>query len=128
MYNPQAALFGQSVREIRRLLKLVGGKDENIVYAAGDLYVTVFGGRTRRLGTLLGSGLTVSQALERLEGITLESVVIAGRTVSALKALARQGKADIRDFPLLMHIGELLEGSCTVNILWPTFEIEDIPE
>ena len=127
-YNPQAALFGQSVREIRRLLKLVGGKDENIVYAAGDLYVTVFGGRTRRLGTLLGSGLTISQALEQLEGITLESFVIAGRTVSALKALAQRDRADILDFPLLMHIGKLLEGSCTVNIPWSAFETEDIPE
>lgn len=35
-YNSQAALFAQSVREMRRLLKLVGGADENIVYGAGE--------------------------------------------------------------------------------------------
>ena len=57
-YNSQAALFAQSVREMRRLLKLVGGGDDNIVFGAGDLYVTVFGGRTRLIGTLLGRGMS----------------------------------------------------------------------
>ena len=31
-YNSQAALFAQSIREMRRLLKLIGGHDDNIVY------------------------------------------------------------------------------------------------
>ena len=124
-YNPQAALFAQSVREIRRMLKLLGGGDENIVYAAGDLYVTVFGGRTRKLGVLLGRGLSIRDALAQLEGITLESVVIAMRTAEALRALAQRGEANIGDFPLLMHIGDLLEGNATVDIPWASFEAED---
>lgn len=57
-YNSQAALFGQSVKEMTRLLELIGGKPENIVHGAGDLYVTIFGGRTRKIGTLLGRGMT----------------------------------------------------------------------
>jgi len=127
-YNPQAALFGQSVREIRRMLKLVGGRDENIVYGAGDLYVTVFGGRTRRLGTLLGRGLSISEALGQLEGITLESAVIAGRTVSALKELAKRGRTVTGEFPLLMHVGDLLEGNRTEGIPWSAFETVERPE
>lgn len=41
-YNSQAALFGQSVKEMTRLLELIGGKPENIIHGAGDLYVTIF--------------------------------------------------------------------------------------
>ena len=63
-YNSQAALFGQSIKEMTRLLELIGGKPENIVHGAGDLYVTIFGGRTRKIGTLLGRGTTFSEALE----------------------------------------------------------------
>ena len=85
-YNPQAALFGQSVKEMARLLKLLGGRDESLVYAAGDLYVTIFGGRTRKLGTLLGRGLSFARAMEELAGITLESVAITS-TVAPLSGL-----------------------------------------
>ena len=53
-----------------------------------DLYVTVYGGRTRMLGKLLGRGMTIEEALKELSGVTLESVSIAtrarcGRSVSA---------------------------------------------
>lgn len=52
-YNSQAALFGQGVKEMRRILKAVEVSDDNIIFGAGDLYVTVYGGRTRMMGTLL---------------------------------------------------------------------------
>ena len=110
------------------MLKLVGGRDENIVYGAGDLYVTVFGGRTRRLGTLLGLGLRIDEAMEQLQGITLESAVIARRTADALRALARRGKADTGGFPLLMHVGDLLEGNRSGGIPWQAFETVEKPE
>lgn len=124
-YNPQAALFGQSVREISKILALLGGGPQNIVYAAGDLYVTIFGGRTRRLGTLLGRGLSVHEALARLSGVTLESVVIAERTVRAIKARVESGKADGAEYPLLFHIGKLLSGATGVTIPWAHFEVEE---
>ncbi len=123
-YNPQAALFGQSVREIGRLLALVGGGPENIVYAAGDLYVTIFGGRTRLLGSLLGRGLSFQEAMRKLSGVTLESVSIATRTVRAVEALAARGRADKADFPLLFHIGALLDGEPGKGIPWERFEVE----
>ena len=52
-YNSQAALFGQAIREMTGLLSLFGGDASNLMLGAGDLYVTIFGGRTRKLGTLL---------------------------------------------------------------------------
>ena len=52
---------------VGKLLNLVGGKPEHLVHGVGDLYVTVFGGRTRMIGTLLGRGLTFEQAMEELK-------------------------------------------------------------
>lgn len=123
-YNSQAALFGQAAKEMEKLLLLFGGKRENIFLGVGDLYVTVFGGRTRRVGTLLGEGNTIDEALRQLQGVTLESLVIARRTVEAVARLATAGKADPADFPLLLHIGELLNDGKTVAIPWAKFETE----
>lgn len=120
-YNPQAGIFGQSVREMSRMLALLGGKPENIMLAAGDLYVTVYGGRTRMLGKLLGRGLTISEALAKLSGVTLESVNIATRTVRALRIRAQKGAIDPKDFPILMHIGDVLDGKCKLQMPWELF-------
>lgn len=123
-YNSQAALFGQSVREMRRLLRLTGGGDDNIVLGAGDLYVTVFGGRTRFIGTLLGRGMSFEEAMEELKGVTLESIVIATRTARAVRRLVELGKADAGDYPLLMHIDDVISRGAEVNIPWSAFETE----
>ena len=121
-YNPQAALFGQSVREMSKLLSLFGGGPENIVYGVGDLFVTVFGGRTRKLGALLGQGLSFAEAAAQLSGVTLESVAIAARTVRAVETLSDRGMADKRDYPLLFHIGRLLSNETGEPIPWASFE------
>ena len=123
-YNSQAALFGQGVREMRKLLAIVGGNDDNIVYGAGDLYVTVFGGRTRKIGTLLGRGLSFDQAMEELKGVTLESIVIATRTARAVKRLDALEKVKKEEFPLLMHVDEIINQGKPVNIPWKSFEVE----
>ena len=125
-YNSQAALFGQGVREMRKLLAMVGGGDDNIVYGAGDLYVTVFGGRTRKIGTLLGRGMSFDQAMETLAGVTLESVVIATRTARAVRARISAGKANASDFPLLLHVDEIISNGAEVNIPWEAFTVEKI--
>ncbi len=121
-YNPQAALFGQSVKEMARLLKLLGGRDKSLVYAVGDLYVTIFGGRTRKLGTLLGRGLSFAQAMGELAGITLESVAITNTVARALRRRAANGKANLSDFPLMIHIDEIINQGATVAIPWESFE------
>jgi glycerol-3-phosphate dehydrogenase (NAD(P)+) len=123
-YNSQAALFGQSVREMRRLLRMSGGKDDNIMLGAGDLYVTVFGGRTRFIGTLLGRGMSFDEAMEELKGVTLESIVIATRTARAVRRLVELGKARKEDYPLLMHIDDVISHGAEVNIPWSAFETE----
>lgn len=123
-YNSQAALFGQSVKEMRTLLDLVGGHPDNIIYGAGDLYVTVFGGRTRLIGTLLGRGLSFDEAMEELEGVTLESIVIATRTAQAVRKQITNGTADAKDFPLLLHVDDIINHGAHVDIPWDAFETE----
>ena len=123
-YNSQAALFGQSIKEMRRILALYGGHDDNIYLAAGDLYVTVFGGRTRLIGTLLGKGYPIEEAKKELAGVTLESLVIAGRTARAVRLSIERGDAKAEDFPLLMYIDSLLAGESGEGIPWKDFEAE----
>jgi glycerol-3-phosphate dehydrogenase (NAD(P)+) len=123
-YNSQAALFGQSIKEMKQLLTIVGGGEENISYGAGDLYVTIFGGRTRKIGTLLGQGLSFEKAIAELEGVTLESIVIATRTARGVRRLAERGVVKLKDFPLLMHVDDIITNGASVAIPWAAFETE----
>ena len=120
--NMKSALFQESVKEMLELLRIVGGGVDNIMFAAGDLDVTVSAGRSRTVGLLLGKGYTIEETLEQLQGQTLEAVVIATRTARAVKALAKAGKVSIDDFPLLMHVDGLLNEHATLNIPWKKFE------
>ncbi len=120
-YNSQAALFGQSLREMTRLIQLIGGGAENLIFGGGDLYVTIYGGRTRRIGTLLGRGMTYDEAIEELSGVTLESVVIATRTARAVRRLAEKGIVSLEEFPLMMHVDALINEGAQVDIPWEKF-------
>ena len=121
-FNSQAAVFGQSVKEMSRLLDFQGaGTLDNLCVGAGDLYVTVYGGRTRLIGILLGRGLSLAEAKAQLSGVTLESLVVAERVARAVKISAEKGILDLKDFPLLMHIDEILTQGREVNIPWEDF-------
>ncbi len=125
-YNSQAAVFGQAVREMRKLLLIQGAGDfDNLVLGAGDLYVTVYGGRTRLVGILLGRGLNIDEAKAELKGVTLESLVVAERVARAIKKKAENGLVDISEFPLLMHIDEIITQKKPVNIPWEKFTFEE---
>lgn len=124
-YNSQAAVFGQAVKEMARLLKHQGaGTLENLTVGAGDLYVTVYGGRTRLVGILLGRGLNIDEAKAELQGVTLESLVVAVRVARAVRVCAANGSLDLADFPLLMHVDEILTEKKAVNIPWESFTFE----
>lgn len=125
-FNSQAGVFGQAVREMSKLLALQGaGSLENLAIGLGDLYVTVYGGRTRLVGVLLGRGLSIEDAKAELEGVTLESLVVAERVARAIRVLAKSGKAKAADFPLLFHIDDILTRGKDVAIPWDAFTFED---
>ena len=121
-FNSQAAVFGQSVREMYRLLDLQGGTTiENLAVGYGDLYVTVYGGRTRLVGILLGRGLNIDEAKAELNGVTLESLVVAERVARAVRVRIEKGELSASDFPLLLHAYDILTKKAPVNIPWDDF-------
>ena len=124
-FNSQAAVFYQSLREMAKLLQFQGaGTLDNLAVGIGDLYVTVYGGRTRLVGILLGRGLSIAQAKEELNGVTLESLVVAERVARAVRKSAQLGKLDMTDFPLLLHIDEILTQGREVQLPWDSFRFE----
>lgn len=121
-FNSQAAVFGQAVKEMSKLLDFQGaGTLDNLCVGAGDLYVTVYGGRTRLIGILLGRGLPLAEAKAQLNGVTLESLVVAERVARAVKVSANRGILNLKEFPLLLHIDEILTQGREVNIPWEDF-------
>ncbi len=125
-YNPQAALFEQATREAMKLMQFMHGDIETLAFFAGDLYVTVFGGRTRRIGILLGRGNTYKEAREILSGVTLESVAVATLVAEALRKLEKRGVMKTADFPLLMHIDAIINKQKNAEIPWLEFEQEPL--
>jgi glycerol-3-phosphate dehydrogenase (NAD(P)+) len=123
MTNPQAALFAQALAEMSKLVAWMGG-DPRQLYSlpgAGDLYVTTFGGRTARLGRYLGQGLSYAQARQELAGETLESVEIITVTARAVRKLIPRGVFTAGDFPLLLHMDEIIHQEKPVKIPWEQF-------
>ncbi len=120
-FNSQAAVFLQASREMKKLMEMQGAGEDSYYVGVGDLYVTVYGGRTRKVGILLGKGLSIDEALDALKGVTLESLVVAARVARALKVKAAKGEVDLDDYPLLMHVDEIITDKKPVNIPWEKF-------
>ena len=125
-FNSQAAVFGQAVKEMSRLLDFQNaGTLDNLAVGAGDLYVTVYGGRTRLVGILLGKGMNIDEAKAELRGVTLESLVVAERVARAVKKNVASCILSAADFPLLLHIDEIICGKMPVNIPWESFTYKE---
>lgn len=120
-YNSQAAAFAQGAREMRRLIAVLGGGADSVDVGIGDLYVTVFSGRTRLIGTLLGRGLSLDEALRQLEGITLESNVVSERVGRALSRQAAAGKIAADEYPMMMLVYQILTENRKAEMPWKAF-------
>jgi glycerol-3-phosphate dehydrogenase (NAD(P)+) len=123
MYNPQAALFAQSCREMRLFLKSQSGKEDYVsgLPGAGDLYVTVYGGRTLKLGRLLGQGISFTEAKEKMAGITLESVETITHVANAIKPLEARGLIKADELPLIQFIHDVIQLNRPVDFPWESF-------
>ncbi|MBQ4480774.1 MAG: hypothetical protein II943_09060 [Victivallales bacterium] len=128
-YNSQAGVFLQATREMDALVRMQGGGPNSFYTGIGDLYVTVYGGRTRKVGILLGEGHDIDEALEMLQGVTLESLVVARRVAEALRVKAAWGELRLEEFPLLMHVDDIISRHQPVNLPWNAFSTagNDIP-
>jgi len=106
LHNYEAAVFAQSVFEMQRIVRLLGGDPASAVGlpGVGDLDVTCNGGRTGRFGKLLGLGLGVKAATERMQGATLECLEILAVLKRALPELEQRRELDGAELPLLRHL------------------------
>ena len=120
-YNSQAGAFFQAVREMTRLMAIQNGEQDSLNIGIGDLYVTVYGGRTRKIGILLGEGKTYEEAMDILAGVTLESLVVARRVANAIYRKAELGQVSLADFPMLVHSKDVLDSGKDAELPWESF-------
>lgn len=73
MTNTKGALFSRGLTELGRLAVCLGGRQETVLglSGAGDLFLTIAGGRNGRFGRLVGTGLDPVRAFEQM-GTTVE--------------------------------------------------------
>ncbi len=110
MHNLAAAVFAQACAEMERLLEVAGGSPK-FAYglpAPGDLYVTAVGGRTIRLGKLLGLGRSYAEAREIMAGETLEGAAIVQVMEKVLPRLIARGSLGPDELPLLRTLIDVL--------------------
>jgi glycerol-3-phosphate dehydrogenase (NAD(P)+) len=118
MHNVAAALFGASAREMTRIVGLLGGGIENVPWlpGVGDQYVTCVGGRTIRMGRLLGAGLTYTEAVLQMAGETLEGVYIVQQMAQVLPEWEQQGKIGRQELPLLRMLIRVVTEDAKVDV------------
>ncbi len=123
MYNLASAIFGQACTEIERMLEVVGGT-RFLAYGlpgAGDLYVTCQGGRTVKMGRLLGLGHTYAEAGQIMAGETLEGAAIVHVMATVIPCLIARGLVKNGDLPLLRTLIDVLVQGRPVSLALDTF-------
>jgi glycerol-3-phosphate dehydrogenase (NAD(P)+) len=110
MHNLAAATFAQSVTEIERMLDTAGATRSfaGSLPGAGDLFVTSAGGRTVRLGRLLGAGNSYTEARRIMAGETLESVEIIRAMGVAVPKLVEAGRLKPDELPLMRKLIDIV--------------------
>jgi glycerol-3-phosphate dehydrogenase (NAD(P)+) len=65
--------------------------------------------------------MNIDEAKEELNGVTLESLVVAERVARAVRVAHELGKLETREFPLLCHVDDIISRKMEVNIPWEDF-------
>jgi glycerol-3-phosphate dehydrogenase (NAD(P)+) len=117
-HNPAAAIFGASAREMARLVSVLGGNPAMVTSlpGVGDQYVTCMGGRTVRLGRLLGKGLTYEQACAEMKEQTLESAFVVAQIAKALPGLEARGLLGRDELPLTRCLCRSISGNALADV------------
>lgn len=108
-HNYESGVFAQAILEMQRMVQLIGGDPQTAVGlpGTGDLTVTCNGGRTGRFGKWLGRGLSLSEAIGKMEGATLECLEILREIDAALRRFDELGKTRPSELPLLRHLADV---------------------
>jgi glycerol-3-phosphate dehydrogenase (NAD(P)+) len=129
MHNLAAAIFAQGCTEMARLVQIVGGT-RAFAYGlpgTGDLFVTVQGGRSMRLGRLLGLGHSYAEACQIMTEETLEAAYIVQQVGKALPKLTARGIVEAEDFPLLRALVAVVVHGRSLDLPLDTFFYRSVP-
>jgi glycerol-3-phosphate dehydrogenase (NAD(P)+) len=107
--NPKSAIVGQAIKELGYLVRSLGGKEETVLGPAGvgDFYVTISGGRNVTLGRKLGQGMNLREALQEMQGQTIEGIAAARDGVEFLADFEQSEKL-LANLPLLTGLNRIL--------------------
>jgi len=127
-HNPAAALFGASAKEMARLVSLLGGDPAMAASlpGVGDQYVTCMGGRTVRLGRLLGKGMTYEQARAEMAGETLESAFVVTQIAKALPGLEARGLLGREELPLTRCLCRIITERAPAEVDFDRLFLDDL--
>jgi glycerol-3-phosphate dehydrogenase (NAD(P)+) len=123
MHNLAAGLFGASAAEMVKIVGLLGGDANKVagLPGVGDEYVTCVGGRTIRLGTLLGKGLSYTQAVLEMAGETLEGAYVVRQLAAAIPVWEARGVLAPDELPLLRLLCRVITEDAPVEIPYDRF-------
>ena len=117
--NTAAILMQKSVLEMGKFIKLFGGSDKTVYGLAGlgDLYVSIAGGRNRKMGEYLGDGHTYSEAKKKfMPNDTVEGAELAFEIgPKILKDISKN------DFPIMYSLIDSLCKDKKLNIKLENF-------
>ncbi len=127
-HNPAAALFGASAKEMARLVSLLGGNPAMVASlpGVGDQYVTCMGGRTVRLGRLLGKGLAYEQARAEMAGETLESAFVIAQIAKAIPGLEARGLLGRDELPLTRCLCRMITTNAPADVEFDCLFQDDV--
>jgi glycerol-3-phosphate dehydrogenase (NAD(P)+) len=123
LHNFEAGIFSQACIEMLVLVRALGGDAQNVPHlpGAGDMLVTTSGGRSSRLGRLLGLGHTFAEAREQMKADTLESADIVRVVGGALDQLEAHGVIPRGSMPLMRHLHDIIERGAAVAMPFASF-------
>lgn len=113
MTNLKAIFFLQTMNELQVLAECAGGEARTVrgLAGLGDLVTTSSSGRNGTFGRLLGSGKSVSEALDELErqGVgVIEGYETAQLGLELARTLTKDSDGSMNQLPLLREINEVL--------------------
>lgn len=115
-HNTASALFKNALVEMKKFIKLSGGKEETAYGLAGlgDLYVSVAGGRNSQMGVYLGKGKLYSDIKKNnMRNITVEGADLALEIgPNILKNFKK------KDFPIMFSLIKSICKNKKLKIKW----------
>lgn len=116
--NSKAALMARGTVEMANIVEAYGG-DRNTASAiagVGDYYVTSRGGRNGVFGQFLGENKTVEEALEAMDGQTVEGYAATLNGYKFLRKLEDEGKINMeKDVPLFLELYNVIYNGKSVK-------------